>query len=1313
MMNTQKSIAWRGLLLALLTSVAALAQNGHDLLQKALRKERVEGDLKGAIDLYQQIVNANGANRALVAQALVQMGKGYEKLGAAQARAAYERVISEYSDQAREVAEARERLKTLGALAQVNGAPGQPVVRLAASDKVEWVAFGPHTRPSPDGRYLSYINWEHGNLALYNVATGERRDLTTEGTWSGKPNQFSWDGIWSPDSTQVAYLWSMGGKGELRIVHRDGGKPKTLVPARLWPQSWSKDGRRILVVSEAGSDSSEKEHAIQLVDALSGEGTMVKQLSNHPGEPEGAGDAMIASLSPDGKFIAYSHRQPGSGSTSSAPRDIRIISTDGTNDRILIEHPANDWTPHWMPGGKHLLFGSDRSGKEAIWMLPVSQGQKAGEPRMICEMSGRLLGSAEDGTVFYSAQRPSFNIYVAEADWDSATLGTPKLVSLRHDGKNRNPRWSSDGARLGYLSLREPSVLVFQDVATGKEQDVEADLQLYYPVWSPDLSRLVGTAKSPTQKGNGLFEVEVKSGRRTIVQSLAEPNDDTGYPLFTPDGKHLIYSKFSWTGGREPDGLVELDLVTRRERQITPPRTFTGYNRQPAISPDGSRLATCKNPYPEKPGDKIQLMVASRADGVIKTVAEFPISEKPGGQVYAWLPDNRRVLVAFDGKQAAELFLVDTETGNSRPFGPPRTKGEAIQVLSIHPDGKRIAFDRGRMIREIWAMNHFLPEAKERLGALGAPVGASSQEGQALMHKIEPGKFARWAASSDSKPSPDGRYLAYVNWAFGNLALCDTHTGVSRDLTTEGTWEPPDQFASGAVWSPDSEHIAYTWYKGEAIELRVVHRDGGTPRVLVPFETAEGIWAQSWSQDGRFLIGLAPMKKWPKGAKRIFQIVRVDASTGTVAVVKELPDANGSVNVALSPDGRHIAYNFPAGQLRVVNVDGSNDHLVIEQPSGAGQLVWMPDGKDLIFVSARSGTQALWALPMDQGNAAGRPRLVRDGFFHSTILGSTDDGTLCWFTSTPRANIFTAETDFSSGTMQPPRHVSARFDGRSRHPRWSQDGTELTYVSRRFPGAPAATHVIREATSGSEREIEIPADGYWGPPQWSADLRTLYGRVMLKGQSSWGLYAFNAQTGQPSLISGRDNAGWPNPTPDGKHLIYLRGMEGASGDGAEIVERDLASGQERVIRHSAQGSALTKMNSMVCLNPLLSRDSSRLAFLEKQGTNAVLQIVSRADGASKTVWETATARPKILDWLPNDREVLISFEENADGDDKQQLKIVDTETRAIRPFGESFQGDAIIYQVSIHPDGKRVVFSRGGAIAELWTMKSFLAKSER
>lgn len=107
----------------------------------------------------------------------------------------------------------------------------------------------------------------------------------------------------------------------------------------------------------------------------------------------------------------------------------------------------------------------------------------------------------------------------------------------------------------------------------------------------------------------------------------------------------------------------------------------------------------------------IQLKVASRKDGATRVVAEFPFSNYSSGHVFGWAPDNRRVIVSLTRKRnAQQLHLVDIEKGLSTPFGAPLHKDEPIHSLSVHPDGKRIAFERGRMARELWAMKNFLEE---------------------------------------------------------------------------------------------------------------------------------------------------------------------------------------------------------------------------------------------------------------------------------------------------------------------------------------------------------------------------------------------------------------------------------------------------------------------------------------------------------------------------------------------------------------------------------------------------------------------------
>ena len=94
---------------------SSAAQNGYDLFQKALAKERGEGNLEEAISLYQKVV-AETKDESLAAKAQLRIGICYEKLGqkkANQAQKAFQKVIDNYPSQTETVKVAKEKLSIL------------------------------------------------------------------------------------------------------------------------------------------------------------------------------------------------------------------------------------------------------------------------------------------------------------------------------------------------------------------------------------------------------------------------------------------------------------------------------------------------------------------------------------------------------------------------------------------------------------------------------------------------------------------------------------------------------------------------------------------------------------------------------------------------------------------------------------------------------------------------------------------------------------------------------------------------------------------------------------------------------------------------------------------------------------------------------------------------------------------------------------------------------------------------------------------------------------------------------------------------
>jgi hypothetical protein len=87
------------------------ADNQEVALRAAIQKEVVDGDLPGAIRIYETV--AAGSDPVPAAQALMRIGRCYERLGDPRARQAYQRVVTRFASQKEAAQEARNRLAAL------------------------------------------------------------------------------------------------------------------------------------------------------------------------------------------------------------------------------------------------------------------------------------------------------------------------------------------------------------------------------------------------------------------------------------------------------------------------------------------------------------------------------------------------------------------------------------------------------------------------------------------------------------------------------------------------------------------------------------------------------------------------------------------------------------------------------------------------------------------------------------------------------------------------------------------------------------------------------------------------------------------------------------------------------------------------------------------------------------------------------------------------------------------------------------------------------------------------------------------------
>ena len=690
----------------------AAQQNGYDLFQKALAAERADGNLRQAIQLYERVVKEAAGDRALVARALVRMAECHEKLGQRDAARIYERVVRDFADQADSVTAARARLAVLQS----------PVAQTAQTVREIWSGtdVDPMGGPSPDGRYLSFTDWDTGDLAVRDLIDGRNRRLTNTGGWevSGDYAEYS---VISPDGRQVAYAWftDKGGRPDATCACRYDVRvlPLPAADARprvvhqsdetVWarPVAWAPDGRRLFIVRELRDGTNQ----LAVVTLSDGSLRVLKSLDwRYP-------DRMAAS--PDGRFVAFD----APAESDDLTRDIYVLAVDGSRETTVVRHPAHDHAPVWSWDGSHLLFVSDRSGSEAVWRVPVDDGKATASPILVMR-AGRpgmvLLGMTRPGSLYFWSGGPGQNVHVADLDSTlTATSGATVLIE-RFIGMNRAPAWSPDGETLAYLSQRGSSdtagstALVLHSVRSRQDREVPMRIRAADRVsWFPD-GRSVLVATLHEQRRFAYYRVDITTGAADLVMVTKGNGIPVRRPQVSPDGRFVFHVDRERAAGAEESLLMRFDLQTREPLEL---KRLTGtdqYFTSFAVSPDGAEVAYLRFDGPPRASI---LEVIPAAGGRAREV--YRASPWLGGDRYsgiAWSLDSSHLLFvrSLNGTTPPfALWKVAATGGVPRPTGLTMPRG--MNLPAVHPRGDRIAVAATAEGPgpSVWAIEHFLPRS--------------------------------------------------------------------------------------------------------------------------------------------------------------------------------------------------------------------------------------------------------------------------------------------------------------------------------------------------------------------------------------------------------------------------------------------------------------------------------------------------------------------------------------------------------------------------------------------------------------------------
>ena len=652
-----RSAGWA--LAAIVTIVSLQAASQHIdpaeiQLQAAINQATVDGDLKGAIMAFQKIVNTGGVSRSLVAKALLHLGRCHEKLGTAEARKSYERVLKDFGDQPDAVREARKRLSLLTASGSPREDPTQGRLIVGPSYHLRGGV-------SHDGRYVAYCC-----VAVHDVATGREQKIPVEMTAVPR---------FSPDGEVLAYVRNRVGEApELRVVGRTGAEDRLVFSARNVKElslfDWMPDGKRLLV-NLAREDASTE---LALVASAGGSPQPVRS----PAPSLSGGDE--GSLSPDGQYFAYRAAAGGTAGRWTT----RVLALDGSLDAPLVERPANAWNIGWTGDGRFAFYSAE-AGSEGIWAVKVREGKAEGPAERAAaklDDSIRPVGLTTAGTFFYHRSLIDLRVHVMTIAASGALKPAQVLGA-------QSPDWSPDGRYLAYAQSGSGIVLV-RTLATGATRTLWTGLPgpVMALTWFPDGSTLAAQGLGPdlTPASIGLRRVDLASG------SLSDILLGPGWRQFganaslSPDGKVVTYKTYE---AGQVTKLARYNVDTR-EQEVLLERKPPVYISAFSVLPRTGQIAVA---FQETDKNSV-LGLLDPSSGQFRPIHETARGDYiPANNSVAWMPDGKSLFfVTAPGRTQGtpmSLFRIPVTGGQPEKL----FEADTIFQVRVHPSGTQVAIE--------------------------------------------------------------------------------------------------------------------------------------------------------------------------------------------------------------------------------------------------------------------------------------------------------------------------------------------------------------------------------------------------------------------------------------------------------------------------------------------------------------------------------------------------------------------------------------------------------------------------------------------
>ncbi len=539
----------------------------------------------------------------------------------------------------------------------------------------------------------------------------------------------------------------------------------------------------------------------------------------------------------------------------------------------------------------------------------------------------------------------------------------------------------SPGAR--YCAFAGPTGLAVRNLRTGEDQTLsERVLEECEAYISYDRKWVAYSGREPDKKGY-LRIVGIDGSGERLLHPYGEK---AGIRLggWSPDGQHVLAAIFEAAGDNNGPAAVPVRIATisvadgliRLLKSLTADETDIP---RPLFSPDGRYVVYSR--MVDTTSKQKDVFLIPMAGG-----PETPLVESPADDdVFGWLPAGQNFLYRNERDPAYrgddEIWMIHVVDG--KPQGTPRLVRTGLPCAEAKHCLGPVQTPTGG-----WAF-YYSDYSKARKGSHPDVYIADFdlEEGR-LVGEPRPAS-ERFRGDTCRTPgwSPDGQYLAYHtgsrisrfprNPAF--LVIRSMQTGHERAMELGENVIP----ARELVWSPDGRSILLSAEFGRLGPLLRLEVESGAITTIGP--PSDDVTPGSeqvpigWSPDGKAVYARRNPYEQGKGYRNV-QILMHNLDTGQETELYREEDG-GIFDCHLSPDGSQIAYAAPVSMERSVMLmptAGGEPRELFSVPAEEKiwyTVGWSPDGSHLLFWKVTGGdaagqsppTYELWRISADGG----------------------------------------------------------------------------------------------------------------------------------------------------------------------------------------------------------------------------------------------------------------------------------------------------------------------------------------------------------